>query len=100
MQVFSSNDNNLKAFFAMLKIRDFCIISSISKDRVISLYREIFIFTKLHISDISRKLNPRENFRIYSTKSLSVWIFKVNTLLLKLYRAYSKCSKILNTFLF
>ena len=36
-------------------------------DRVILPFREGFIFTKLRICEVSRKLSPRENFRIYST---------------------------------
>ena len=35
-------------------------------DRVISPIREDLIFTKLRICEVSRKLNSRENFRIYS----------------------------------
>ena len=35
-------------------------------DSVISPFREDFIFTKLRICEVSRKLNPRENFQIYS----------------------------------
>ena len=41
-------------------------------DRVISPFREDFIFTKLRICEVSRKLNPHENFRIYSTISDTV----------------------------
>ena len=37
-------------------------------DRVISPIRESLIFTKLRICEVSRKLNSRENFRIYSIK--------------------------------
>ena len=35
-------------------------------DRVISPIHEDFIFTKLGVCEVSRKLNTRENFRIYS----------------------------------
>ena len=35
-------------------------------DRVISSFCEGFIFTKFCICKVSLKLNPRENFRIYS----------------------------------
>ena len=35
-------------------------------DRVISAFREDFIFTKLRICEVSRKYIPRQNFRIYS----------------------------------
>ena len=38
---------------------------------VISPFREDFIFTKLRICEVSLKLNPRENFRIYS-KNMSL----------------------------
>ena len=37
-------------------------------DRVIQPLRECLIFTKLHICELSRKLNSCENFGIYSTK--------------------------------
>ena len=37
-------------------------------DRVISAFPEDFTFTKLRICEVSRKLNPRKNFRIYSTR--------------------------------
>ena len=40
------------------------------KDRVISPIREGLIFTKLRMCEVSRKLNSRENFQIYSIKSL------------------------------
>ena len=37
------------------------------KDKVISPFREGFVFTKLRICEVLRKQNPRKNFRIYST---------------------------------
>ena len=37
-------------------------------DRVISSICKGLIFTKLRICEVSRKLNSRENFRIYSTE--------------------------------
>ena len=37
-------------------------------DRVITLFREGLIFTKVRICEVSRKLNSRENFQIYSSK--------------------------------
>ena len=37
-------------------------------DIVITLFREGFIFTKLRIREVLRKLNTRENFWIYSNK--------------------------------
>ena len=49
------------------KIRGLCCDLPISvNDKEISPFREGFIFTKLRIFEVSRKLNPRENFRIYS----------------------------------
>ena len=36
-------------------------------DRETLTFREGFIFTKLRICEVSRKLSPRENFRIYSS---------------------------------
>ena len=35
-------------------------------DRVTLTFREGFIFTQLRICEVSRKLSPRKNFRIYS----------------------------------
>ena len=35
-------------------------------DSMILLFRYGLIFTKLRICEVSRKLNPHENFRIYS----------------------------------
>ena len=42
-------------------------------DRVISPIREGLILTKLRICEVSRKLNSRENFRIYSSFRFVVW---------------------------
>ena len=39
---------------------------------MISSFREGYIFTKLRICEVSRKYNPRENFRIYSMCSVSL----------------------------
>ena len=36
-------------------------------DRVISPFREALMFTNLCVREVSRKLNLRKNFRIYST---------------------------------
>ena len=41
-------------------------------DRVISSFREGFIFAKLRTCEVSRKLNLLENFRIYSIDSFLV----------------------------
>ena len=37
---------------------------------MISAFREDYIFTKLHICEVSRKQNPRENFGINSTSKV------------------------------
>ena len=42
-------------------------IDILVNDRVILSFCEGLIFTKLRICEVSRKYNPRENFRIYST---------------------------------
>ena len=38
--------------------------------RTVSPFREDFIFAKLRICEVSRKLNPRENFQICSMSKL------------------------------
>ena len=47
-------------------------------DRVISPFRKCFLFTKLRICKVLRKLNPRENFRIYSIKHYCFFLTEVN----------------------
>ena len=45
-----------------------CDLPASENDRVILPIREDFIFMKLHICEVSRKYNPRENFQIYSNQ--------------------------------